>query len=210
MVRSIVYIDVFNFYYGLLRSGKYKGCKWLDLEGVFKAIRQHDEIRVIRYFTAFWPDESGERHKVYAGALSQLPIVDVRAGRYKKKSIRCQVRECRYAGNRVFRSYEEKETDVSIALAMLDDAYQKKCEAMILVTADSDLVPAINLVKDRFPDIRIIAYIPGPHKRFQTAIHIRTACDDSRLFPANLLPKFQLPQDIVADGGRTYRKPSQW
>jgi len=30
--RSIIYIDGFNLYYGLLRSPKYKGCKWLNLE----------------------------------------------------------------------------------------------------------------------------------------------------------------------------------
>ena len=38
-VRSIVYIDGFNLYYGALKGGPYK---WLDLERFFRRLRNAD------------------------------------------------------------------------------------------------------------------------------------------------------------------------
>lgn len=210
MKKSVVYIDGFNFYYGLLRDPKYRDCKWLDLARLFAAIRQDDDLVAVRYFTAFWPDESGERHKQYVGALSCNPLLDVRTGRFKRKTLQCGVEQCTFEGSRRYRSHEEKETDVNIALAMIDDAYQGLCDRMILVTADSDLVPAVNLVKDRFPSLTVLNYIPGNYSRYQGAIDIRTACDDSKMFPAVMLRRFQLPAVVEGEGGRRFTKPEAW
>ena len=51
---------------------------------------------------------------------------------------------CFKCGN-VIHTYEEKETDVRIATQIVADAYQKNCDAAIVVSADSDMIPAIEL-----------------------------------------------------------------
>ena len=47
---------------------------------------------------------------------------------------------------------------------MLDDAYQDACDRVVLITGDSDLVPAVQRLRDRFPEKTIITYRPvGEH-----------------------------------------------
>ena len=47
--KSIVYIDGFNLFYGLLK--KEKNRKWLNLQKYFEKLRTDDEIEIIKYFT---------------------------------------------------------------------------------------------------------------------------------------------------------------
>lgn len=209
MKRSIVYIDGFNFYYGLLRDPKYKKCKWLDLEKYFRRIRPHDDLQAVKYFTAYWQGDPGLRHRVYTSALGASPLVDVIVGNYKRVERRCKNNACTAPGQRVFYTYEEKHTDVNIALHMLDDAYQGVCDTMILVSADSDLVPALVLIRQRFPKIKLVVYVPGPHVRYRSATEIRSVADDAKSLPAQLLRTCQLPNEVVIGTG-TFKKPPTW
>ena len=63
-----------------------------------------------------------------------------------------------HGGRRTFVVPEEKRTDVSIAIHMLDDAYRGLCECQVLVSGD-DLVPAIQMVRQRFPELRTTVYV---------------------------------------------------
>lgn len=75
-------------------------------------------------------------------------MVNTILGRYKKKSVKCLVQICSVIQkDRIFKSQEEKRTDVNIAVSMLDDTYQNLCDHLIVVSGDSDLVPAVNMVK---------------------------------------------------------------
>ena len=50
MKRTIVYIDGYNLYYGLLKGPKWK---WLDLMAFVKALLRPDhEIVAVKHFTA--------------------------------------------------------------------------------------------------------------------------------------------------------------
>ena len=210
MKRSIIYVDGFNLYYGLLRSGKYRRCKWLDLDRLFRRVRPDDEIIAIKYFTAYWPDDSGRRHSLYTTALAQSPVISVIEGRYKRKGFTCRVRECDFPGSRHYQWFEEKQTDVNIALHMLDDSYEIRPEVVVLVSADSDLVPAISLLQRRLSGSRIVVYIPGPRSRYDTATELRTVADEVKLLPAALLPHCQLPARVSIGGGALVEKPAAW
>ena len=48
-LRSIVYIDGFNLYYGAVKDGPNK---WLNLDRYFRMLLPNDDIQRIRYFTA--------------------------------------------------------------------------------------------------------------------------------------------------------------
>ncbi len=43
----------------------------------------------------------------------------------------------------IYLNFEEKQTDVNIAFHLYDDVIHKRCEQVILVSNDSDLLPAL-------------------------------------------------------------------
>lgn len=51
--------------------------------------------------------------------------------------------------------YEEKQTDVNIAVDMLSDAWNMRCEQQVLCSNDSDLAGALAAVKRDKPEIRL-------------------------------------------------------
>jgi uncharacterized LabA/DUF88 family protein len=205
--RSIVYVDGFNLYYGAVSGTPYK---WLNLQKYFELIRTHDDIQVIRYFTALIDGSHRVHQETYLEAVATLPKVEVVLGRYKHNEVTCRVAGCSYRKNRVFRKPEEKQTDVNIALWMLDDAYQGLTDRMILVSGDSDLVPAINMVKARFPAIDIVVYVPNSNPSRGAAVELRTAADKARNLPLVELKHAQFPQVVRGRGNKIIQKPSGW
>ena len=156
--KSIVYIDGFNFYYGMVRGTPWK---WLDLQRYFEVIRQDDDIQEIFYFTAEARGSAGQRQETYLRALNTLPKVSLMVGRYKDKTFTCGVTACTLVRPQRYTGVEEKQTDVGIGVQIVDDAYQQRAERIIVVSGDSDLLPALKLVRHRFPGIEIIVYVPG-------------------------------------------------
>lgn len=206
-MHANVYVDGFNLYYGAVRGTPHK---WLNLERLFSILRPHDEIQTIYYFTALIDGSHLQNQLVYLRALETLPKVRTVMGRFKYKRVKCSVPECTFAGNRVFSVPEEKRTDVQIALAMARDAWEKACERMILVSGDSDLVPAVTLVKEIAPDIEVIVYVPARHQARGAAVELRGASDKDRIFPNSLFRYSQFPSELPDGQGRTIRRPSGW
>ena len=60
-------------------------------------------------------------------------------GKYLRKNIKCY--NCGY----IIQTYEEKESDVRIATQIVNDANNHNCDVAVVVSADSDMVPAIEL-----------------------------------------------------------------
>jgi 6-hydroxy-3-succinoylpyridine 3-monooxygenase len=192
--RSIVYIDGFNLYYGALKSGPHR---WFDIEKYFTRLRQDDDVQLVRYFTALVTDDDGRaRQLTYLRALATLPRVQVHLGKFKPKSTRCLVKACSQPGARRFSVFEEKRTDVNIAIHMLDDSYQDACDRLVVVSGDSDLVPALHAVKLRFPAKEIVVYVPARDLARGAATELRTAADRNRTMPLALIPHCQLPTPI--------------
>ncbi|MCB0322039.1 MAG: NYN domain-containing protein [Bdellovibrionales bacterium] len=205
--RSIIYVDGFNFYYGCVRGTSHK---WLNLERLFAALRTDDDIQKIYYFTARVSPPQLQRQEVYLSALDTLPLVEVIEGRYKLSTVTCAVSGCGHSGPRTFKKPEEKRTDVNIALHMLRDAYEDNCDRFIIVSGDSDLVPAIDMIKLKFPAKQVIVYVPARHPARKRSTEIRHAADKHRDFPLGLLPKCQFPVEVSDGGRRPLRKPPGW
>jgi len=208
--RVIVYIDGFNLYYGVLKFSK---DKWLDIERLFTLLRPHDTIHKIRYFTAHSSDGKSSDQLAYLKAIATRPLVNVVLGRYKNKTVKCQVLPASCSvreKDRFFKIPEEKRTDVNIAVSMLDDAYQDLCDHLILVSGDSDLVPAVNMVKTRFPAKIVTVYVPSRNPIRGAAVELRAAADKDRDLPLNLLKHAQLPASIPDGSGGFITKPTSW
>ena len=92
---------------------------------------------------------------------------------------------------------EEKETDVNIALAMLNLAYQDKYDHAFLISNDSDLAPAIRMVRRNFPDKRITTIVPPQY--FHSNELIQASSEKAKITVEHL--KRCLLPPVVYDAG---------
>jgi 6-hydroxy-3-succinoylpyridine 3-monooxygenase len=205
--RTAVYVDGFNLYYGAVRGTPNK---WLDLAKLFRLLRPHDDIQVIRYFTAMVNGPTKANQEAYLQALGTTPIVDPVLGNFKNKRVLCSLGPCTYTGKRFFEIPEEKRTDVNIAVYMVDDAYQNIADQIVLVSGDSDLVPAVRMVRSRFPGKQVSVYVPAQHPTRSAAVELRSAANRHRELPLNLLPLSQFPSRIADGAGGFISKPAAW
>jgi 6-hydroxy-3-succinoylpyridine 3-monooxygenase len=205
--RSIIYIDGFNLYYGALRGSPHK---WLNLERYFRLLLPNDDIQKIRYFTAKVVGPRAANQDAYLSALGTLPLVEVILGRFKAKQVQGLCPHCPLPAPQFFSTYEEKRTDVNIALWMLHDAYKDLCDRLILVSGDSDLVPAIAMVKNHYPEKTIIVYIPARNAIRGAAVELRSIADKDKTLPLQMLHAAQFPAEIQGSSGTVIKKPTSW
>ncbi len=139
--KVIVYVDGFNFYYGLRESARWKRYYWLDIVKLFESfMRPNQELVAVKYFSAKPDDiEQSRRQNAFFQANKENPKFRLILGKYLKKEIVC------FKCGNVIHTHEEKETDVRLATQIVSDAYQKNCDVAIVVSADSDMIPAIEL-----------------------------------------------------------------
>ena len=150
-VRYSFYVYGFNVYHALQSKPQYRKFKWFDYRRLSeRLIRSQDTISDVVFFTAIteWKPDKAKRHRQYIKALRSSGVEVVR-GRFMKKTTTCHVCGKRYL------THEEKRTDVNIALRILSDAIEDLYDVAIIISADSDLIPAIKSVEKLAPDKRI-------------------------------------------------------
>ena len=122
----IFFIDGFNLYHSL-DNNYYKKYKWLNLFKLSQCfVQKNESIVKIYYFTASanWNPGKVKRHKDYILALEQNPVLSTIYGNFREIT-----RNCSFCGNQ-YKTYEEKETDVNIAVL---SATMIKCSGCICV-----------------------------------------------------------------------------
>jgi uncharacterized LabA/DUF88 family protein len=214
--RAILYVDGFNLYYGTLAQSPYR---WLDLDLLAQRLRPLDQIEKVRYFTAMVSGPTRTNQETYLRALATTPRVEVVLGSFKKKTVECINQNCPgpHRKRRFFQTQEEKRTDVNIALHMLDDAYRGICDRIVLISGDSDLVPAIEMVISRFPAIKVNVYIPVPvlnppqgARERSYKKELRNVSTTVRELPSQLLPHSLFPDPLVMPDGTSAKMPLAW
>lgn len=203
MVRVAVYVDGFNLYFGL-RAKYDRKYLWLDLEKLADSlVRPGQSLEVVRYFTArVRRDAEGQqRQSDYLDALRERsPLVKIKDGRFQEKGRRCH--DCGSS----WTVFEEKETDVNIAVALLADAVRDRFDTALLISADSDLCPAVRETKSLFPAKRIIAaFPPGRH-----SAELKRVVDGFMFIGEDKVRQAQLPDEVVAKAGVVLRRPKHW
>jgi uncharacterized LabA/DUF88 family protein len=196
-MRTIVYIDGFNLYYGLLKGTSHK---WLDLAALFKAVLQpqHQIVR-IKYFTArvaARPNDptAPQRQDIYIRALqAHTPNIDVLKGQFTVKPRRMPLAkpsDAKEFAEVLFT--EEKGSDVNLAVHMLNDAWLDAYECAVIASNDSDLSEAVRLVRTGRKK-RVIHVPPGdpsirtPNHRLRQ--YATASCSSNR----NILPRHSSP-----------------
>lgn len=202
MERLIVYIDGFNLYHGLHQQAR---CRllWLDVVKLAQSLRPRSSVEVVRYFTAnvLGQPEAQGRQQTYLNALEALHGDRIRIvhGRYQEKPQRCR------ACGAKWRAWEEKETDVSIAVSLVADAARDAMDAALLISADSDLAPAVRAAKGLRPELFVAAAFPPP--RFSA--ELKALMPGSFQINPPKVRKALLPE-VVSDGTNTFRRPDKW
>ena len=93
---------------------------------------------------------------------------------------------------------------------MVRDAWSDACDRLILVSGDSDLVPAVNIVKEVDPDKEVIVYVPARHPQRGAAVELRAAGDKDRILPNQLIKRAQFPPSVPDGAGGVIQRPPSW
>jgi len=213
MHRTSFLIDGFNLYHSLVDASKdLKGVttKWLDIFELCKGILIHVDtkakIKDVFYFSALAkhllhnnPDVV-KRHELYIKCLDSTGI-NVELAKFKKcKRIRCKI--CR---SYIVR-YEEKETDVALAAKLFELLHTNSCDFIVIVSGDTDLMPAVKMSQQLFPSKGI--QFAFPYKRINNELtHIAPT---SFKLSKERYSQHQFPDPVVLSNGDKLYKPTSW
>lgn len=207
-MKTNVYIDGLNLYYGALKRTRFK---WLNPARLCEFLLPAFDINHIEYFTALVRPRSGRpdrriRQQAYLRALRTLPDLDIVLGRFLTSEVLMPV-----AGQGSPRTLyvqvvktEEKGSDVNIASHMLRDAFRGSFDAAVIVTNDSDLIEPIRIVRE---ELGLAVGILNPHKRASRVLLKHASF--IRPIRSGVLAVSQFPGEIHDHRG-VIRKPERW
>jgi 6-hydroxy-3-succinoylpyridine 3-monooxygenase len=226
-VRTRVYVDGYNLYYGCLKGTAFK---WLDLQTLFRdrilpsSSPTPAELAGIKYFTASILEraaralDSVSSQSRYHTALTKLYPADIEVikGYYSMTKAMARVvdagepdkwpRDCQEI--QVWK-FEEKQSDVSLALHAYHDASRGDVDQVVIVTNDTDIAPALQMIR-AFTAVRIGLVIPTrsheriPNTELAACAHwVRTHITDEELAAS------QLPR-VIRTGRRPTIRPTDW
>jgi hypothetical protein len=172
MTRSILYVDGFNFYYGVTdywrkRAGKEAGLGWCDFRALVERhfMGADEELVSVKYFTSRVTQKeevvghkTGEhvRYGEWARAVRTIDRLQVIQGFYQKgdKETGLFPKQEKYQENpdAPLKNRKEKQNEVNLAVEMMIDALHpgdSKPDKVYLLSEDSDLMPVIFALEER-------------------------------------------------------------
>jgi 6-hydroxy-3-succinoylpyridine 3-monooxygenase len=234
-LKTRIYIDGYNLYYGCLKG---TALKWLDLLTLFErqilpsVTAEQNGHRIdfdleplaIKFFTApilarmAKADDSVQCQDRYHAALTKhLPgRIEIIRGYYALTTTCAKVvdthapkkapRECLEA---TIWKLEEKQSDVNLALHVLADVLLGGIEHVVIVTNDTDLAPAVQMLKQKTAATVGVVIPTTDHARIPNAELVKPADWVRTHINLSELQKSQLPR-VIADPRRPVSKPISW
>lgn len=208
-MRTNVYVDGFNLYYGCLQGTPYK---WLDLDALCRRLLPRDDIHRIRYFTARVKPrphdlQQPQRQQIYHRALKTIPHLTIHYGHFlEQDKWRKRVNPPPLAKKWVeVREPEEKGSDVNLAtLLLLDGMPPRDCQAAVLITNDSDLKMPVEMAQSR---LKLVVGVINPHPPRKRSRALRPTF--FKQIRESTLRDCQFPA-IVSDEKGEIHKPPKW
>jgi len=209
-MRTYVYIDGFNFYYGAVKGTPYK---WLDFKSLCKDIlAPHHDILSIKYFTArvkpMGDANRPLRQEVYFSALKkQIPEFSIYFGHFLSHPAYMPLVSNPAQKAQVLKT-EEKGSDVNLALHLLNDAWHNRYDCAILISNDSDLAEALRMIKtDHNKKIGWLVPKNLTRNNISPSRELSKLADFRRFINKATLAACQLPNPIP---GTNIHKPASW
>ena len=203
--RVVVYVDGLNLYHGLKSRG-WRRYYWLDLRRLSSGSCVPGQVLVmVRYFTALFLPQTSDpdqhfRQETYLQALATISGLTIQYGYHLPKTGTCPRCGATWA------TFEEKMTDVNIAVALLRDATRDAFDTAIVISADSDLTGPIDTVLQDYSDKRVVVAFPPNRNSVQLTNHATASFTLGR----KLISDSQLPPQVAKSDGYVINKPSHW
>lgn len=207
-MRTSVYIDAFNLYYGAVKDTPYK---WLDPMALCRIMIPSNTVTGIKYFTARVQPRHGDpgqptRQLVYLRALQTIPNLQIIFGHYLSHVVWMPLARPT-PGQKPYVQViktEEKGSDVNLATHLLVDAFDNTFDCAVVISGDSDLRTPLRLVADRFhKTVGVLNPQRIPCKALQSTArfykHIREAALQASQFPP-----------VLTDQQGSFHKPPTW
>ena len=105
-----------------------------------------------------------------------------------------------------FQAREEKRTDVNIAIKLFQTAMDNSWDKALIISGDSDLIPAIEAIKSSYPLKRIGIVIPIGRR----AEELKNVSDFYHKIKEKHLSSCQFPDKIEISGSQFILKPPSW
>lgn len=163
----------------------------------------NNSIEKVKYFSAPAPTQPENARQ---GALFQANQVnsdfELILGAYLPKTLQC--RTC----NSPIQTYEEKKTDVNIAIHLLEDVMMGNCDGVVLISADSDLAPPLEAIKRMHPKFPVMVLFPPKRRSYSLQ-----AIADSTFYlqqKRNIFNQSLLADPFLLPNGVRINKPANW
>ena len=150
LMKTNVYVDGFNLYYGCVKGTPYR---WLDRAQLCRVLLPLNRIHRIHYFTALVQPRSDdpqqpERQQTYLRALRTIPNLSIHYGHFRSHVTSLPLSQPPAEGPRVVEVVrtEEKGSDVNLATALLVDGFTHDFDEAVVVSNDSDLLAPIRVL----------------------------------------------------------------
>ncbi len=205
MRKTSVFIDGYNLYHAI-RELKKPHLKWINPKKVcsFFISDTSEAIGRVKFFTAPPIHKSTEIQARYYNFINALKSYDIEIieGNFKKKLLTYN-----HDGQEFTRiTHEEKESDVNLSLAILEDAYEKISDRLIVITNDSDIAPAIRLARKKNIHMKISVITPPLGKAKKANYDLADACGNinrnkqgQTYFKTSMIKEFMLVESIMPD-----------
>lgn len=201
-IRVVAYIDGFNFYHSIAHNLPQK-YKWMDYKAVVsKFLAENEEVTDIFLFTALpkWDTLKIQRHNTFMSVMvanwiriingnytsviknfsaSKHPVID---------PVNAIVSPQRFK----YSTFEEKQTDVNIALYILEWAMMDYYDKALIFSGDSDIAPSIHMARWHFPNKKFMCILPYKWKWRVIA----SSCDMSKTITFPILDSCLFPEII--------------
>lgn len=209
-MNTIIYVDGFNLYYGAVKGTPYR---WLNIQRMCELLLlPTDTIKGICYFTAKVLHRKHNpakniRQQVYLRALKTIPNLEIIYGHYSEHVKSMRLARPLADGTKfmdVIRT-EEKGSDVNLAVRLLHDGCKRRYELAVVVSNDSDLLSAVQIVQD---DLGLSVGVLNPQQQ-HPSIALQREAKFFKTIRSSVLSRSQFP-DVMQDARGTFYKPPSW
>jgi len=212
--RSIIYIDGFNFYYGMLIDRP--DLKWINYQRLAELLRPDDDIVHVRLFTAMVDKKKvvsakRDRQQRLWAALKTQPKMTITEGKFAERERTCLVPTC-HNPERRFTALEEKQTDVNIALQLVRDVQTLVPDFVVVISGDIDLLPALDVALTIDRKVRPVVYIPVLEEilKYRRKDEFMKYAPAVKPIPEKYLRQAQFPHRVELANGNVVERPVEW
>ena len=181
---------------------------WIDIVKLCaEFLNENEEIGEVHYFTAR-PKNKGKTTRQNMLMSCNKAIngekFKIHYGKYQDKPMICRAED---GCGKSFMHWEEKQTDVNLAIKMIETCHYDECNNIVLISGDSDFLPPLKLIKNFYKEKDLLVMFP-PTKYTNSIIQLGIPY----LHLDKHKPKWNksLMENVIEINGKTYRKPIEW